>query len=190
MPLLPYSADLTQSRPIKTFAASTALPPYALKVAIAGVEDLLVGAGQVTSGGNPGYAYLIPSLQEAIFYVAVPEGTSVITADILQASNTSPRPKLTIKANEAIGVNADQETSAGSGTGYVTITDEITATADGVVEVRIKNQQPNDPAYVDNLGRTGATSDMSGSGTGKGGSTWIGPPGMVIVGGPTRIPSI
>jgi hypothetical protein len=73
-------------------------------------------------------------------YWTVKSGTRTFSITVKQAVNVSPRPRVTIVKNTGIGVNADVTSSAGSGTGFVTI-GPITASpsSDGVLEVRLEN---------------------------------------------------
>jgi hypothetical protein len=78
-----------------------------------------------------------------------------ITCQVKQAANQSPRPRLVLKANSALGIDVDVESVAASGTGWVTLSITFTPTAEGVVEIIQENRldyQPGvAPCYWDNL---------------------------------------
>jgi len=81
-------------------------------------------------------------VQEAFrFRWTVKAGARTISVDVKQPLNQSPRPKLTIAANPALGINADVSASAPDGTDWVTIGPvSISPTADGAVWVYLSNE--------------------------------------------------
>ena len=67
-------------------------------------------------------------------------GNRSVQVDVKQVVNLSPRPTMVIKANAAIGVNADITTTAGSSTGYITIgPTTINPSSIGAVWVELHN---------------------------------------------------
>lgn len=198
LPLVPhpYPSSGNTVLPAQNMYTLPMVPhPYTTKIVTMGLENqYLLNAGTVAGSGNPGDALLIPTIGQVSTYVAVATGDNILSADLKQASNGSPRPKLTIKANPSLGVPVDIPLTASSSTDYVTLTQSITAVSGGVVEMVFNNYRANDPLLVDNVGIQGQTSSMGGNGSGVGGTLFLGPPGRVTVvsssGGETRIPSI
>jgi hypothetical protein len=91
------------------------------------LQSLMVGSGQYALGGedfsvgNPAQ----PSLRMDAsgrwrFRWALTAGSHSIQINVLHAINQNPRPSLVVKANPSIGIPADVEMFAPSGTGWVT----------------------------------------------------------------------
>jgi hypothetical protein len=109
------------------------------------IPDLLPYAGKNTSDGTPSQ----PSFQMAagpMFYRfrwAVAAGTPTISIAVKQASNTSPRPTMVIKANAAIGVSSDIVLTAGSGSGWVTLGPQsVSISSPGGLWIELHNNLP------------------------------------------------
>lgn len=86
-------------------------------------------------------------------------GTRTISIDTKQVSNvTGKRPRIIVKANPEIGVNADVVGDAGAGTGWTTVGPlTVTPTSDGVLWVELWNMDTDtfqSSAYFDHLVRT------------------------------------
>lgn len=98
----------------------------------------------------PSLAIAGPTLWQFRWQIRV--GTQTIRCAVLQASNTTPRPTMTIKANPDVGLNADVVGTAPGGTTWVTIGPlSVTASAVGVVLVQLSNNKVDsyDTAYFD-----------------------------------------
>lgn len=102
------------------------------------------------SVGNPG-----PSLKvrwsRYPFRLAVRAGARRVTVDVRQPVATAVRPKLVVKANPAIGLNADVTATAGTGTDWQTLEAAFTATANGGVKVWLVNEDFMNPCWFDNV---------------------------------------
>lgn len=87
-------------------------------------------------------------------------GTQTIQILCKQVVNASPRPSMVVKANAAIGVNADITTSAPAGAGWVTIGPvSVTATGEGAVWVELWNNYElafETPTFFDQIATTPA----------------------------------
>lgn len=70
----------------------------------------------------------------------VSAGAITLSVQVKQASNTSPRPRMIIKKNTAIGISSDQEGVAGSSTTWTTISVSVTPTKSGVLEIYLENR--------------------------------------------------
>lgn len=89
------------------------------------------------------------------FRWVVQSGARALSVNVKQAVNLSPRPRLTVKANTAIGVNADVTADAASSVTWTTVTANVTPTLDGVLEVileaRYDGQPYSAPCYWDTI---------------------------------------
>lgn len=83
-------------------------------------------------------------------------GSRSISISVMQVSDSTPRPTLTVKANPDCGVNADVTGTAGSGVGWVTIGPvNITPTSSGAVWVELRsNYQAPESSFWDNIETT------------------------------------
>lgn len=133
---------------------------YAIQGIDTGLGGLTVGVRREDVEGNPAPPCLaidIPGHHR--FRWGVLAGTRTISIDTKQVSNvTGKRPRIIVKANPEIGVNADVVGDAGAGTGWTTIGPlTVTPTSDGVLWVELWNmdtQTFESPAYFDHLVRT------------------------------------
>lgn len=90
------------------------------------------------------------------FRWAVLSGARTVGVDAKQVSNVAgKRPSLRVKANPAIGVNADVTSAAGAGAGWVTISPAtVNPTSDGVLWVELWNNDTDtfySTAYFDHV---------------------------------------
>jgi len=89
------------------------------------------------------------------FRWTVAAGSRSISIDCKQAVNLSPRPRVTVLANPEIGVNADVQGSAASGTGWVTIGPiAVTPSSAGALWVILEalyDGQSGIPTYWDHI---------------------------------------
>ena len=123
-------------------------------------RNLTVGARKELVEGNPAPPSLaldIPSSYR--FRWGVKAGTRTFSTSVKQVSNvTGKRPRVIIRANPAIGVNADVVTDAGSGTGWVNVGPiTVTPSSDGVLFVEFWNMDTDtvdSPAYFGRITRT------------------------------------
>ena len=91
------------------------------------------------------------------FRWGVKAGARTIKCKTKFAKNEAPRPSIVIKANPAVGLLADVEGFAPSGTGWQQISPiGFTATADGGVEVELRNNTltSNNPCWFDTIETT------------------------------------
>lgn len=142
---------------------ATGMPDQAPRVVLRGFSmadtalNLSTMGAKDTTEGDPSQ----PSLRMDArgtwrFRWVVESGARTASINVKQAANASPRPTLVIKANTAIGVNADVTGTAGSGTGWVTIGPVNAApTGDGVLWVELRNnydaQYQGAPCYWDHV---------------------------------------
>lgn len=105
--------------------------------------------------GDPAPSLLMQYPATMRFRWAVLDILNSVQVDVKQASNVSPRPTLTIKANPEIGVNADVVGTAASGTGWVTIGPiSATPTSRGVLIIELEcptREEGDDGCFWDNL---------------------------------------
>jgi len=117
-----------------------------------------LGATRNNSEGNPSPPCL------SIYYPGtchrfrwgVTAGSRSLTVDTKQVSNvTGKRPRIIVRANPAIGVNADVVGDAGSGTSWVTVGPiNVTPSANGVLWVELWNMDTDtfdSPAFFDHI---------------------------------------
>lgn len=81
-------------------------------------------------------------------------GSRSITVYAKQASNVANRPSVVLKANSAVGLNADVTSVAASSTGWVAITASFVATATGMVWVELHNNavaEHRDACFFDRI---------------------------------------
>jgi hypothetical protein len=125
------------------------------KINIGSVVTLNVGVRVDAVEGTPTPPCLAMD-QTAQFRMLWPvkQGSRSITISVKQAVNQSPRPRITVKANPALGVNSDVSESAGSGTGWVTVGPlTVNTTGEGVLEVMLEPlyNASYAPCYWDNV---------------------------------------
>lgn len=105
--------------------------------------------------GNPAPSLRMDTKGKRGFRWPVTAQERTISVEVKQAANVSPRPRLVIKANAAIGIASDLESVAPSGTGWVTCEITFTPTGPGVIEIVMENrynaQWRSAPCYWDNL---------------------------------------
>ncbi len=117
-------------------------------------RHLQVGVLKNITEGNPAQ----PSLQLDIpgfwrFRWSVRTGARTIQVSVKQVVNATPRPTMVVKAASGI-LASDQTGTAGSSTGWVTISISFTALADGPLWVELHNNYygaSNTPTYFDHL---------------------------------------
>lgn len=105
------------------------------------IDYLTYGAGRNNAEGDPTQPSLelkYPSV--FTFRWVAKAGARTIQVNVKQACNLSPRPIVTVKANPDIGVNADVSGTAAAGTGWVTISVNVSPTSDGVVLVELESR--------------------------------------------------
>jgi hypothetical protein len=118
-------------------------------------SDLVLGGKDTTEGNSQPSLRMDSSGTFRFLWVVAEERT--LSVDVKQAANASPRPRLTIKANLEMGVLADVQDSAPSGTGWVTIGPlTVEPTSAGALEVLLENlydtgQPGTAPCYWDNI---------------------------------------
>lgn len=123
-----------------------------------------VGVQKSTTEGNPA----VPSLVLAEpgrwrFKWGVTAGTHTAAIYCKQVENVSPYPSMVIRANTAIGVNADVVGTSPGGAGWVTIGPiTVIPSSDGVLVVELRNDlqtlnpartglSPWSPCYFDHI---------------------------------------
>jgi hypothetical protein len=114
-----------------------------------------LGISEAVSIGNPAPSMLMQYPAIIRFRWVVLAGSRSAQVDVMQASNVSPRPKLTVKANADIGVGADVTGSASSSTGWVTIGPlSVTPSSRGVLIIELEcptRLEGDNGCYWDNL---------------------------------------
>lgn len=147
---LAWQADETKRQ---TLAGNPAMRLQALMIG----DRQYVWGGEDVSVGNPAQPSLrMDASGKWRFRWAMAIGQHLISVNVLHAINQTPRPSMVIKANPAIGINADIETFAPSGTGWVTINSPtFTTTAVGVAWVELRNNLVTNigfsPCYFDHI---------------------------------------
>lgn len=111
-------------------------------------------AGKSTSEGNPQPSLYMQTDGVFRFKWAVAAGENTIQISVKQPSNGTPRPRMVVKANPDIGLDADLTGDAASGTGWTTI-GPLTVDSDigGAVWVELHARQIGQfvPCYWDNI---------------------------------------
>jgi hypothetical protein len=130
-------------------------PRCHLRTVVCGTDHQTMGARDNTEGDPAQPSLRMDRRGRWRFRWTVLAGTRTISVRVKQAVNLSPRPSLVIKANTSIGVNADSETSAASGAGWITIGPvTINPSANGAVWVELRanyDGQSNIPCYWDQV---------------------------------------
>jgi hypothetical protein len=103
--------------------------------------------------GNPGPSFKIRrrTVPWQSFRLPVQIGNRTISVDVRQPVSTADRPKLIVKRNPAVGLNADLVATATSATNWQTLSVSFTATAVGGVEVLLSNEDYHKYCWFDNL---------------------------------------
>lgn len=114
------------------------------------------GFAQSQGFGNPAPGWSLPCGSTPKFRLKINAGSRTIKIDFLQPGVvTLGRPTLTLKANPAVGLNADIVLTGGAGSIWTTATATFTATSAGGVYAVLKNSAPYPAiAYFDNFSVT------------------------------------
>ncbi|MBU6231536.1 hypothetical protein KGP36_02610 [Patescibacteria group bacterium] len=147
---LAYNGILTKASP------GIGRPSARLESIVCGREYEVFGSEDFTQGNPATPCLRLDSFGKWRFRWAMGIGQHIISVNVLHAINQNPRPSMVIKANPAIGINADIETFAPSGTGWVTINSPtFTTTAVGVTWVELRNNLVTNvgfsPCYFDHI---------------------------------------
>lgn len=121
--------------------------------------DMLLGAARSDAEGSPLPPCLSLQYPGAFrFRWGVNAGLRRISVSVKQAGNTSPRPSLVVKANEACGVVADVSGTAAAGTGWVTIGPiTVEVFTPGVLTVELRSNSHGElaaPCFFDHITST------------------------------------
>jgi hypothetical protein len=106
-------------------------------IVLNGDVEIPINSGRDDLVGTP----LPPSQKQAAKSILkgirwpVTAGAHSFSIDCKYTPNTTPRPRIILRANSAVGIPADIVVDAPAGTGWVTLTANITALASGVVEI-------------------------------------------------------
>lgn len=130
-------------------------PIYLRKIDLGGQTAIYLG-GKETVEGNAQPCLRMDVMFSMPFRWIIQAGTRTVKVDVKQPINLAPRPRLRILANPAIGINADVDTDAASGAGWLTIGPvTINPSSDGVLKVLLMNLYDGPigagPCYWDNL---------------------------------------
>jgi hypothetical protein len=114
-------------------------------------DSLQTGTAKDEDIGNPAPSIVIPRFGFFPVRIAVTSGARTLSVDVLQPTASAVRPFARIRRNEAIGMTAAVEATAGASTGWQTITANFDASENGGVWIELWNADPGEPCWWDNL---------------------------------------